>query len=234
MKKLFKRLLLLILILCLITASLNLLVIFGTRDQINTPEEVQPADCILVLGCGLFEDGTPGRMLSRRLDTAIDLYRRGLAPKLIMSGDHGRSDYDEVNAMKRYAVERNVPPEDIFMDHAGFCTYDSMVRAKKIFGCDSVIIVTQPYHLYRAIWNARGQGMTAQGVSAEMYDYGWRYTTVLFLREAFARVKDVLVTLFRLPPAVGGDPIDIHGSGSATDDSATEEWLRQLHAVPAV
>ncbi|MCQ2453308.1 MAG: YdcF family protein [Clostridia bacterium] len=225
MKKLCKGLLVFLLVLCLTTAGLNLLVIFGTRDRIRSAEQVQPADCILVLGSGLLADGTPGRMLTRRLNTAIDLYQCGAAPKLLMSGDHGSDDYDEVNAMKRYAVEHNVPPEDIFMDHAGFCTYDSMYRAKAIFGCESVIVVTQPYHLYRAIWNAQGQGMTAQGVSAEMYDYGWRYTAGLYAREALARVKDVFVTLLHLPTAAGGDPVDIHGSGSVTDDGATAQWL---------
>lgn len=228
MKKWIKRCLVLLLFLCIVVAGLNLLVVFGTRERIVTPEEAEQADCILVLGCGLFPDGTPGQMLSRRLDTAIDLYQRDLAPKLLMSGDHGRVDYDEVNAMKCYAVERGVPPEDVFMDHAGFCTYDSMVRAGLIFGCDSVLIVTQPYHLYRALWNAAGQGMAAQGVGADMYNYGWRYTAWLNLRETLARVKDVLMGLTGLPAAVMGDPIDISGSGAVTDDAAAREWQAAL------
>ena len=231
MKKWIVRCLFLLLIIGIVGAAMNGLVIFTTQGNIVPPEEAKQADCILVLGCGLFPDGTPGKMLSRRLDTAIDLYQRGLAPKLLMSGDHGRTDYDEVNAMKRYAVERGVPPEDIFMDHAGFCTYDSMVRAKKIFGCGSVLAVTQPYHLYRALWNAKGQGMTAQGVKAEMYDYGWRYTAKLYLREALARVKDVLVGVIGLPAAVMGDPVDLHGSGAVTDDAATRKWLTPITAL---
>lgn len=228
MKKLFRWFLILLLALCVVTAGLNMLVIQRTRGNIVPPEEAAPADCVLVLGCGLFSDGTPGRMLSRRLDAAIDLYQRGLASKLLMSGDHGTADYDEVNAMKRYAVERGVPPEDVFMDHAGFCTYDSMVRARQIFGCESVLVVTQPYHLYRALWNAGWQGMTAQGVGAEMYDYGWRYTTWLYLRETLARVKDALMGFTGLPAAVMGDPIDIGGSGAVTDDDAAREWLAFL------
>lgn len=228
MKKLLKCILLLILVVCLLAAALNLLVIFTTRDGVVTADQASPSDCILVLGCGLFSDGTPGRMLSRRLDTAIDLYKKGVAPKLLMSGDHGQNEYDEVNAMKRYAVEHGVPAEDIFMDHAGFCTYDSMVRAREIFGADSVTVVTQPYHLYRSIWNARGKGMRAQGVGAEMYDYGRRYTAWLYIREALARVKDVFSVLFDLPATYLGKPIDLTGSGAATDDAATTLWLEQI------
>lgn len=229
MKKWFKRIFLLVLVLCAFTAALNLTVLFAARGRIVSDEDAAAADCILVLGSGLLDDGTPGRMLSRRLDTAIGLYRNGAAPKLLMSGDHGREDYDEVNAMKRYAVEHGVPAEDVFMDHAGFCTYDSMVRAKQIFGCESILIVTQKYHLYRAVWNAEKQGMEAQGVAAEMYDYGWRYTAMLNLREALARVKDVLANMIRLPASVMGSPIDIHGSGMVTDDASTSIWLSEAY-----
>ena len=114
------------------------------------------------------------------------------------------------------------------MDHAGFCTYDSMVRAREIFGADSVTVVTQPYHLYRSIWNARGKGMQAQGVGAEMYHYGRRYTAWLYIREALARVKDVFSVLFDLPSTYLGKPIDLTGSGAATDDAATTLWLEQM------
>ena len=213
---------------CIIIVGLNGLVILSTRDKVTSPAKADTADCILVLGCGLHDDGTPGRMLTRRLDTAIELYKLGKAPKLLMSGDHGRNNYDEVNAMKRYAVEHGIPPEDVFMDHAGFCTYDSAVRAKQIFGCESVLIVTQPYHLYRSIWNAEKQGMKAQGVPAEMYNYGRRYTAWLYIREAFARVKDTFVSILRLPASVMGDPIDIHGNGAASDDASTSQWLMEM------
>lgn len=228
MGKLVKRIFLLILVLCTFVAAVNLIVVFVTRDSIVPSEDTEHADCILVLGCGLFDDGTPGRMLSRRLDTAIELYKNGSAPKLLMSGDHSSEEYDEVNAMKRYAVEHGVPADDIFMDHAGFCTYDSMVRARQVFGCESIIIVTQQYHLYRAIWNATAQGMKAQGVAADMYNYGWHYTAILNIREVLARVKDVLVNIIRLPASVMGGPIDIHSSGTVTDDASTSIWLSEL------
>ena len=228
MKKLLKCVLLLVLIVCLLAAALNALVILTTRNSVVSADEAAPSDCILVLGCGLFNDGTPGRMLTRRLDTAIDLYKKGVAPKLLMSGDHGQEGYDEVNAMKRYAVEHGVPAEDIFMDHAGFCTYDSMVRAREIFGIETLTVVTQPYHLYRSIWNARGKGMEAQGVWAEMYNYGRRYTAWLYIREALARVKDVFSVLLDLPSTYLGPAIDLEGSGAATDDAATTLWLEEM------
>ena len=104
-------------------------------------------DCILVLGCGVREDGTPSHMLEDRLRRGVELYKAGVAPKLLMSGDHGRTDYDEVNTMKQYAIDAGVPSEDIFMDHAGFSTYESMHRANSIFCAEKILIVTQKYHL---------------------------------------------------------------------------------------
>ncbi|MBQ8733527.1 MAG: YdcF family protein, partial [Anaerotignum sp.] len=121
-----------------------------TADKIVNETEAakRDADCILVLGCGVREDGTPSLMLRDRLETGAALYEAGAAPKLLMSGDHGRKDYDEVHLMKDYAMEKGIPSEDIFMDHAGFSTYDSMVRARDIFCAKTVVIVSQEYHLY--------------------------------------------------------------------------------------
>lgn len=225
-----KRLALLLVITVVFTAGLNLLVVMETRGRIEAPEMVQQADCIIVLGCGLFSDGTPGRMLTNRLDTAIDLYKRGAATKLLMSGDHGQADYDEVNAMKRYAVEHGVPADAVFMDHAGFSTYETMKRAKEIFGCEQVIIVTQSYHLYRSLWDAAAMGMQVQGVAAAMYPYGWRYNSYLYVREIMARVKDVAWCLLDPPAAIMGTPVSMQGSGSITDDETTKVWLQQLAA----
>ena len=142
-----------------------------TAEKIITEAEAADADCILVLGCGVREDGSPSLMLRDRLEKGIELYKAGTAPKLLMSGDHGRKDYDEVNLMKDYAKERGIPSEDIFMDHAGFSTYDSMVRAKDIFCAEKVIVVSQEYHLYRALYLAEKLGLDAYGVSAMDIDY---------------------------------------------------------------
>ncbi|MBQ3031208.1 MAG: YdcF family protein, partial [Anaerotignum sp.] len=142
-----------------------------TAEKIITAEEATDADCILVLGCGVREDGSPSLMLRDRLEKGIELYEAGTAPKLLMSGDHGRKNYDEVNLMKGYAMEKGVPSEDIFMDHAGFSTYDSMYRARDIFCAEKVIVVSQEYHLYRALYLAEKLGLEAYGVPAQDVNY---------------------------------------------------------------
>lgn len=213
-------------------AGVNLLMMIETSRLIVSPADAAPADCILVLGSGLLADGTPGETLTRRLDTALDLYEHGIAPKLLMSGDHARDDYDEVNAMKRYAVAHGVPANCVFMDHAGFSTYESMVRARQVFGCERVLVVTQGYHMYRALWDALCQGMTAQGVTSERYYYSPGYTLWLDVREVLARCKDAALCLLHVPVATPDESIPITGSGAATDDNATAAWLAALPAVP--
>lgn len=102
------------------------------------------ADCILVLGCKVYSDGRPSPMLKDRLNVAAELFYKGAAPKLLMSGDHGRKDYDEVRTMKNYMVDENIADsEDVFMDHAGFSTYESMYRAKAVFNAKRIIVVSQ-------------------------------------------------------------------------------------------
>lgn len=217
-----KRLILIALCLCLLAGSVvvgcNLWMVLSTRNLIHTPDTAQAltGDCILVLGCGLRRDGFPSQMLRDRLDTAIEAYRMGLAPKLLMSGDHGQVDYDEVNAMKDYAMAQGIPSEDIFMDHAGFSTYESMYRAKAIFHCEKVIVVTQNYHLYRALANARAMGMEATGISANRRTFSgqWYFS----LREAVARVKDTLWGIIKPRPTYLGESIPIFGNGNLTND----------------
>lgn len=120
-------------------------------NNIITPEDalnLEDVDCIIVLGCLVKDNGNPSDMLADRLKRGIELYEQGSAPKIIMSGDHGRENYDEVNTMKQVAIDEGVPSSDIFMDHAGFSTYESIYRAKEVFEADKIIIVTQEYHLY--------------------------------------------------------------------------------------
>ena len=199
-------------------AAMNAHMIDSTKSQILPQGDLSftGSDCILVLGCGVRSDGQPSHMLQDRLDTAIQAYQSGLAPKLLMSGDHGSDDYDEVNAMKDYAIARGVPSEDIFMDHAGFSTYESMYRAKTIFGCQKIIVVTQQYHLYRALYNARAMGMEAAGISSSLRAYARQ--PYFDLREAAARVKDTLWCLFKPAPTYLGASISIFGSGDVTND----------------
>ncbi|QAT42614.1 SanA/YdcF family protein [Aminipila luticellarii] len=169
------------------------------------------AECILVLGAGLKPDGTPNHMLEDRLETAFALYKSGAAPKLLLSGDHGRNEYDEVNAMKGYMLERGVPKEDIFLDLAGFSTYDSMYRAKAVFQVNSVIVVTQRYHQYRALYLAEKLGYKAYGVCSDQEVYMGQ--TIRNIREILARNKDFFKVMIKPAPSYLGDIIPISGSG---------------------
>ncbi|MDD4564019.1 MAG: ElyC/SanA/YdcF family protein [Eubacteriales bacterium] len=174
------------------------------------------ADCILVLGAGLKADGTPNHMLRDRLDKGIELYNAGVSPKLLLSGDNGQEKYDEVNAMKKYALDAGVSSEDIFTDHAGFSTYESMYRAKEIFLVEKAIIITQKYHQYRALYLARGIGVEGYGVISEPRIYsGQNYRE---MREILARNKAFLMMLIKPEPTYLGETIPISGSGLASHD----------------
>lgn len=182
-------------------------------DQLKADEHI---DAVLVLGAQVKPDGSLSKMLKERLDTGISIYKAGLTDRMIMSGDHGSDDYDEVNAMKDYAIEQGVPSECIFMDHAGFSTYESMYRAKEIFEADRLVVVTQKYHMYRALYDAKALGIEAQGVTCDTRVYrGDKYRK---LREAAARIKDVGYTIAKPRPTYLGDVIPITGNGDVTND----------------
>lgn len=178
--------------------------------------ELEDVDCILVLGCLVRSNGTPSDMLADRLEQGIGLYELGAAPKLLMSGDHGRKDYNEVETMKQYAVSAGISSSDVFMDHAGFSTYDSIYRAKEIFAADKVIIVSQEYHLYRALYLTEKLGLEAYGVAAEGDDYSGQ--TYRELREILARVKDFMTAIIKPEPTYLGDVIPVNGDGDLTND----------------
>lgn len=179
-------------------------------------------DCILVLGAGVHGE-TLSHMLEDRVKTGITLYDGGAAPKILMSGDHGRDDYDEVNAMKNYAKNEGVPSSDIFMDHAGFSTYESLVRAKEIFGVKKIVIVSQKYHLYRALYIARSLGLDAVGVDGQLRPYTTDTNIFNTLREFLARNKDFIYVKFNPAPTYLGDAIPINGDGDLTNDKTTTE-----------
>lgn len=195
----------------------DIIVVGSAKNRIITADEaaeLENTDCVLVLGAGV-RNGSPTPMLRDRLITGISLYESGAAPKIIMSGDHGREDYDEVNVMKSYAVENGVPDSDVLMDHAGFSTYDSIYRAKAVFEADSIIIVTQKYHLYRALYIADKLGVNAVGVSADLDDYSGQLKRDL--REIAARDKDFFSCLFKPEPKYLGEKIPVSGDGNITD-----------------
>lgn len=188
-----------------------------TIEQLKEGQETESQiDAVLVLGAQVKPDGSLSKMLKERLDTGISIYKAGLTDRMIMSGDHGRDDYDEVNAMKSYAMEQGVPSECIFMDHAGFSTYESMYRAKEIFEAENLIVVTQKYHMYRALYDAKALGIQAKGVTCDTRVYsGDKYRK---LREAAARIKDVGYTIAKPKPTYLGDVIPVTGNGNVTND----------------
>lgn len=210
----------------MVVLGINGYVVLSTKDRILQPEEVTvpDADCILVLGCRVYEDGTPSHMLEDRLRRGVELYEGAAAPKLLMSGDHGQREYDEVNAMKAYAVAAGIPSGDVFMDHAGFSTYESLYRAKEIFGVKKVIIVTQGYHLHRALHIARRLGLEAWGVASDYRSYAGQ--TVRDIREILARNKDFFTGLVLPEPTYLGEKIPISGNGDVTNDGQTPmAWI---------
>ena len=203
--------------------SLNAMVKSTTKENIISVEEaaaLEDVDCILVLGCGVHDDGRPSDMLHDRLRRSVELYEAGAAKKLLMSGDHGRAGYDEVDAMKSFAVEAGIPSEDVFMDHAGFSTYESMVRAKEVFQARKIIIVTQEYHLYRAMYIGQQLGLEVYGVSSNYRNY--RNQRDMNTREVLARVKDVFSCIFWPEPTYLGETIPVWGDGKLTNDENSD------------
>ena len=218
MKKLLKYGIIIIIIIAIIVLGINLYVRISTNKQIikeNDYTELSDVDCIIILGAGIWED-KPSPMLEDRLLEGIKLYQNSVSDKIIMSGDHGRREYDEVNIMKNYAIEKGIPSENIFMDHAGFSTYESIYRAKDIFEAKKVVIVTQKYHLYRALYIANQLGFEAYGVGADPRQYiGATYRE---LREILARDKDFIKCIFKPEPTYLGDTIPVSGNGDITND----------------
>ena len=198
----------------------NAYMVKSTESKILTAEEsaeLSDVDCILVLGAGV-HGTTLSHMLEDRVKTGISLYELGSAPKILMSGDHGQDDYDEVNAMKSYAKESGVPSEDIFMDHAGFSTYESMYRARDIFGCKKIIIISQKYHLHRAIYIAEYLGLEAYGVDSQLRPYAADTNIYNTIREFLARNKEFIYVRLNPLTTYLGDPIPISGNGDETND----------------
>lgn len=226
-KRIFCKILYILLGLCFIGTSLlftiNGVVKSATRDQIIHSDEaaiLKNVDCILVLGCGVRDNGEPSDMLHDRLMRSVELYDLSAAPKLLMTGDHGRVNYDEVAVMKQFAVEHGILSRNVFMDHAGFSTYESLYRARDVFQADKILIVTQEYHLYRALYIANQLGIEAYGVSADYHTYVGQF--IRDCREILARTKDCIVCIFQPKPTFLGEAIPIFGDGNITNDGTVD------------
>ena len=221
-QKVIKRLI----IICLCLGIAGLLILIGinihvkstVKDRIVESDGISDKefDCIMVLGCQVKEGGEPSNMLRDRLQRGVEVYQYGASEKLLMSGDHGRTDYNEVETMKQYAIDEGIDSENVFMDHAGFSTYESISRAKEVFGVKRMVIITQEYHLYRALYIAEKLGIEAYGVASDYHIYAGQ--SMRDLREVLARAKDFVTTIIKPEPTYLGDFIDIYGDGNVTND----------------
>ena len=217
-KKMLKYGIIVIVVLIVLIFGINFYVRLSTKKQIIKESEyskLSDIDCIIILGAGIWGD-KPSPMLEDRLLEGINLYRNNISDKIIVSGDHGRKEHDEVNIMKNYLIEKGIPSENVFMDHAGFSTYESIYRAKEIFQAKKMVIVTQKYHLYRALYIAKKLGIESYGVGSDPRQYVG--ATNREIREIFARDKDFIKCIFKPKPTYLGDTIPVSGNGDVTND----------------
>jgi SanA protein len=195
----------------------NVIVGLGGRGSTKSAGDVPHAQAALVLGAQVYRDGRPSIMLRDRVDAGAELYRAGKVDKLLLSGDHSRVDYDEVGTMKRLLLAQGIPAEDIFEDHAGFDTWDSAQRARRVFDVQSAVVVTQQFHMARALYDARRAGLQVTGYAADRRGYG-KIMGKLRLREAAARVKTLGDAITGADPHFLGPEIPITGDGRKSWD----------------
>lgn len=222
MEKAIRKMLVLIVILAALVLAVSAYVAASTQSDIALTYDgtdigseesealgsIRP-QCIMVLGCAVWLDNQPSPMLQDRLDTAIALYRKGVAPKLLLSGDNSIPEYSEPDCMLQYALSQGVPESDIVLDYAGFSTYESIYRARDVFCADRMIIVTQKYHLFRALKISRSLGVETKGAAAEQRKH--RAALYREMREVLARNKDLIKCIFKPEPTFLGEKIPVDG-----------------------
>ena len=228
-KRILWVLIAMIILIGIVVLLIDSFVKFSSKEQIikngdfNKLEEI---DGVIILGAGIWGD-KPSPMLEDRLLEGVKLYKAGVVNKILATGDHGTNGYDEVSVMKKFIMEQGVPSEDIFMDHAGFSTYESIYRAKAIFEVENAIIVTQEYHLYRALYIANRLGLKALGAPSNPREYaGQAYREI---REVLARNKDFIQCILKLKPTYLGEVISVFGNGDLTNDDKFNEFLEKTN-----
>lgn len=196
----------------------------GSMTTYIVPVATAPSAMVVIVpGASVLRNGTPSDVLEDRLLMAFDVYQSGKVEKFLLSGDHGSVGYDEVNVMRVYLEKLGVPGEDLFLDHAGFDTYDTMYRARYVFGVTDALVATQRFHLPRALYLGRSLGMTVHGVAAERHVYA--KDEEFAFRERFANVKAWLDVLRNAAPTFGGTTFDITGDGTVTWDTGIPDAL---------
>lgn len=222
--KVFKKVLIILfyigLAVAVIIVGINSYIMLVGRSNFTTIDDIEgDYDCAIVPGAKVGPDGVVSYMLGDRLDFAYELYENGVVPKILVSGDHGDANYDEVNAMRQYLVDKGVDIEDIFMDHAGFDTYSTMYRAKEIFEVKSAVVCTQKYHLYRASYIAERMDIDIKAIASDVYVS--RKLPYFRAREWAARIKAFIEAEISKPVPILGDAIPITGDGTITENGKT-------------
>jgi len=194
---------------------------FSTRSQIYSVEAVPPSRVAIVFGAGLLRNGTPSAVLRDRIETAARLYWEGKVEKLLMSGDNRFVDYNEPASMRDYAIGLGVPEEDIVLDFAGRRTYDTCYRARYIFGVEEAVLVTQRFHITRALYLCNNLGLDANGVSADVRSYRQRSYMFWYMREIPAIAVSLWEVWVTRPLPVLGQPEPIFTDRPAGKNIAT-------------
>lgn len=189
----------------------NAYVLFSGGESTDDVADVPPTQVAIVPGAGIKPDGTMSTMLADRVERALELWRAGRVERILVSGDHGTWAYDEPDTMRRALTREGVPGRVIFEDHAGFNTWATMVRARNVFGVHEAVIITQGFHMARALYLADAAGLDATGLTADLHPYGVQGTKS-DVREVLSRVKAIADTTLDTP-AVGGPPVPIEGDG---------------------
>ncbi len=218
-KRLIKIIIAAIIMVILLVAAINIYMVSSVKDYIYTqPDAVPEKYTAIVPGAAVVGNKSVSFVLRDRIEGAMDLINSGKCKKFLVSGDHGTKEYDEVNASRKYVLTmHNVKESIIFMDHAGFSTYETMYRARDVFLVKDCCIVTQKFHVYRAVYIARKLGLDAVGyVAPEINKFGKRLHLSWAARESLARVKAFFDVMFNVKPTYLGDEIPITGDGHAT------------------
>jgi SanA protein len=196
---------------------INIRIMFNANDiAIDCDKSVDIYPVGIVLGARVIGVAQISDVYADRLQTAVNIYKKGKITKILVSGDHGQTTYDEVNAGRDYLLKEGVLASDIFLDHAGFDTYDSIYRAKKIFGVSRALIITQEFHLPRALYFAENLEIDALGCKADLHEY--QDIGNMEKREILARIKAWISNACKVKPKYLGETYDITGDGQKTWD----------------
>lgn len=197
-------------LLLIFVLATNIIFYVETKPYIyNNVEDAPNALVAIIPGAAILKNGTPSPIFIDRVNSAIDLYKAGKISKVLVSGDNSTLFHNEVNPVRLYLLDKGIPDQDIFLDHAGFDTYSTMYRALNIFGVTSIVITTQSFHLPRAVFIARQLGIKAYGVNTDVGHILFRN----YVREMFADEKAVFDLMFNTKPKYLGDTIPITGDG---------------------